>query len=41
LWILFLLLLHDSTKRSHFETDAMCGKGFLTYAKRSAVKVCA
>ena len=41
LWILLLLLLHDSTNRSHFETDALCGKGFQTYAKRSAVTVCA
>jgi len=39
--ILSLWLWDDITKRSRFERDTLCGKGFQTYAKRSAVTMCA
>jgi len=38
--IAFTLQVYNM-KRSHLETDTLCGKGFKTYAERSAVTVCA
>jgi len=40
LWIWSPWLWDDISKRSRFERDTLCCKGFQTYAKRSAVTMC-
>jgi len=40
LWIWSPWLWDDISKRPRFERDTLCGEGFQTYAKRSAVTMC-